>query len=84
MNPRKTLEKILAGSKNIAFHDMVSLVQAFGFTLKRVKGSHHIFHHPDIQEIVNLQEEKGQAIPYQVLQVLKLVDRHGLSLGDKP
>ncbi len=84
MNPRKTLEKIFAGSKNIAFNDMVSLVEAFGFRLTRVKGSHHIFQRPGIREIVNLQEEKGQAIPYQVTQVLKLVDRHGLSLGDKP
>ena len=83
MNPRKTFEKILAGSKNIAFNDMVSLVEAFGFRLTRVKGSHHIFQRPGIREIVNLQEEKGQAISYQVMQVLKLVDRHGLSLGDK-
>ena len=42
MNHRKTLSKALAGSANIRFADMVGLVQAFGFRLSRVSGSHHI------------------------------------------
>jgi len=57
---RKLLEKVLAGSKNIQFNELVALVEAFGFTLSRVSGSHHIFSHPDIPEIVNLQNRKGK------------------------
>ncbi len=30
--------------------EFVSLVKAFGFTLSRINGSHHIFTHPDIPE----------------------------------
>jgi hypothetical protein len=31
MKKRKILEKILAGSKNIRFNEMTTLVEAFGF-----------------------------------------------------
>lgn len=81
--PRKTLQKILDGSTDIRFPDMVSLVEAFGFRLDRVKGSHHIFVHPDVDQLVNLQEVKGKAKPYQIRQFLKLVEEYNLSLEDK-
>ena len=82
MKPRKTLEKILFGSKNIRFDDLTTLVRAFGFRLSRISGSHHIFTHPDIPELVNLQEVRGQAKPYQVRQFMKLVERYNLQLED--
>jgi predicted RNA binding protein YcfA (HicA-like mRNA interferase family) len=54
MKPRKLLKAILAGSRNVRFDDMVALVRGFGFDLSRVNGSHHIFVHPDVEELVNL------------------------------
>jgi predicted RNA binding protein YcfA (HicA-like mRNA interferase family) len=42
---------------------MIELVEGFGFRLSRTDGSHHILAHPDIPELVNLQEVKGQAKP---------------------
>jgi predicted RNA binding protein YcfA (HicA-like mRNA interferase family) len=83
MNNRKTLEKALAGSKNIQFSEMVALVNAFGFLSSRVKGSHHIFSHPQIRELINLQDVGGQAKPYQVRQFLKLVEQYDLRLEDE-
>jgi len=83
MKPRKVLEKILGGSKNIRFADMCGLVEAFGFVLDRVSGSHHIFCHPDVPELVNLQEIGGQAKPYQIRQFLKLVEVYNLRLEEK-
>jgi hypothetical protein len=56
---KKLLTKVLAGSKNIAFSDFVLLVEGFGFRLSRVNGSHHIFVHKDIPELVNLQNVNG-------------------------
>ncbi|MFZ5517403.1 MAG: type II toxin-antitoxin system HicA family toxin [Candidatus Zhuqueibacterota bacterium] len=82
MKRRKILQKILAGSKNIKFSDMVNLVQGFGFTLSRTDGSHNIFTRPDIPELVNLQNVKGQAKIYQIRQFLKLVERHNLKLEE--
>jgi predicted RNA binding protein YcfA (HicA-like mRNA interferase family) len=64
MKKRKILEKVLAGSKNIRFSEMVTLVEAFGFRLSRVNGSHHIFIHPEVREMINLQEVKGNAKTY--------------------
>ena len=81
MNKRKLLQKALAGSRNIRFGDMVSLAEAFGFRMARVSGSHHIFEHPDLPEIINLQDWKGQAKPYQVRQFLELVEEYRLQLG---
>jgi len=82
MNKRKLLVKALAGSKNISFNEIVLLVEAFGFRLSRVNGSHHIFVHPQVRQIVNLQEYNGKAKPYQVRQFLELVEQYDLKLGD--
>lgn len=84
MNKRKLLARALSGSKNLRFNDVVLLVEAFGFRASRVKGSHHIFVHPDLPELVNLQEVEGKAKPYQVKQLMDLVERYNLRLrGDK-
>jgi predicted RNA binding protein YcfA (HicA-like mRNA interferase family) len=84
MKRRKLLEKVLAGSKDIRFNEIVTLVEAFGFHLSRVRGSHHIFVHPQVQELVNLQNVNGKAKPYQIRQFLELVERYNLELGDEP
>jgi hypothetical protein len=83
MNPRKTLALILRGSRNIRFADFARLVEAFGFRLQRVTGSHHLFARPGVPELVNLQNVRGQAKPYQVDQFLKLVEARGLELESK-
>ena len=83
MNKRKLLQKILAGSKNIRFADMLQLAEAFGFSLSRTQGSHHIMVHPDVPRPLNLQEVGGQAKPYQIRQFLKLIERHNLTLRDR-
>ncbi|MBM4047641.1 MAG: type II toxin-antitoxin system HicA family toxin [Planctomycetes bacterium] len=80
MKPRKTLEKILSGSRNIRFEDMTALARAFGFRQVRVSGSHHIFSHPQVKELANLQEVHGQAKPYQIRQFIKLTERYSLEL----
>jgi predicted RNA binding protein YcfA (HicA-like mRNA interferase family) len=61
---------------------MVALVEAFGFRLSRASGGHHIFVHPEVTELVNLQEVQGKAKPYQISQFLKLVEKYNLELGE--
>lgn len=84
MDKRKILEKALAGSRNIRFGEMVTLVEAFGFRLSRISGSHHIYVHPDVRELVNLQEIGGKVKPYQVRQFIRLVERYNIGFGDEP
>ena len=79
---RKLLDKVLAGSKNIQFDEFVNLVEAFGFCLSRVNGSHHIFIHQNIEKIINLQNRNGQAVPYQIKQFLAIIEEYGLTLED--
>jgi len=83
MNREKLLKKLAQGDlRNVAFTDMVALVKAFGFTLMRTRGSHHIFVHADIPELLNLQEVAGEAKPYQIRQFLRLIERYNISMGD--
>lgn len=83
MNRRKTLAKVLARSRNIRFDDAIALAKGFGFQVARISGSHHIPAHPGIPELLNLQEVAGCAKPYQLKQLLNLVERYNLSLEDE-
>ncbi len=82
MKKRKIFEKLLTGSKNVRFLEMVSLAEAFGFRLDRVSGSHHIYVHPHIPDLINLQNINGKAKPYQVKQFLKIIEQHNLHMED--
>jgi hypothetical protein len=84
MNRRRLLRRLLDGHlQNVAFREMRDLVEAFGFRLSRVNGSHHIFDHLAITEIVNLQNVYGEAKPYQIRQFLRLIERYNLRLEDE-
>lgn len=80
MKKRKLLEKALTAPNNMRFNQMIELVEAFGFLLSRISGSHHIFEHPQIAQLVNLQNVKGKVKPYQVRQFLLLVEQHNLRM----
>jgi predicted RNA binding protein YcfA (HicA-like mRNA interferase family) len=82
MNRRKLLHKLAQGNlRNVAFSDMVSLIEGFGFSLSRTMGSHHIFIHAGIPELINLQEVAGEAKPYQIRQFLRLIEKYNIALG---
>ena len=82
VNKRKLFLKVLSGSSNIRFSDVRALIEALGFRLVRVSGSHHIFEHSNVRELVNIQESNGQAKPYQIRQFPQIVDRYQLELGE--
>jgi predicted RNA binding protein YcfA (HicA-like mRNA interferase family) len=81
MRKEKLLDKAINSPSNIRFAEMVSLVEAFGFHLSRVSGSHHIFVHPAVPELINIQDTNGKVKPYQVRQFLRLVERYNLPMG---
>ncbi len=83
MNPRKTWRRILAGSRDVRFDDLLRVAEAFGFVLRRVSGSHHILLHPAVPDGLNLQPDGGKAKLYQVRQLVALVQKHHLTMdGD--
>jgi len=63
VNRRRLLRRLTQGSvQNVAFSDMVNMVQGFGFTLTRTSGSHHIFTKDDVPELVNIQNVDGRSL----------------------
>jgi len=83
MGKQKLLQKLLSGSKNIRFSEVVTCAEAFGFRLDRINGSHHIFTHSGIPELLNLQNVSGKAKPYQIKQLLQLIEAHNLQMEGK-
>lgn len=83
MKRKKLLEKALNNSKTLKFQEFTTLVESFGFIRSRVRGSHHIYIHRKVEENLNLQNKKGEAIAYQVRQFLKLVEEYSLTMEDE-
>ncbi|MGI9009180.1 MAG: type II toxin-antitoxin system HicA family toxin [Streptosporangiaceae bacterium] len=59
---------------------MTRLLQALGFKEVGGRGSHRVFGHPRMPEILTLQRLHGQAKPYQVRQVVALIRQYNLDL----
>jgi len=84
MRPERLLQRILRGDiANVDFSDLVRLVEALGFHGIGGRGSHRIFARDDVTELINLQQEHGEAKPYQVRQLTTLVRKYDLRLEDR-
>ena len=84
MKKQKLFLKLLSSSKNIRFAEARACAEVFGFRLSRVSGDHHIYVHPGIPELVNLQNVGGNAKSYQIKQLLEIIERYDLRLEDQP
>lgn len=79
MKPSRLLPRLKAGHlENVAFRDFARLAETLGFRCTRESGSHRIYFHPRIPQLINLQTVRGQAKPYQIRQFLRLIDRYNL------
>jgi len=75
--------KALRSPNNFLFRDLCLLVEKTGFKLRKSSsGTSHLFYrHPSIDEPINLQrfpKDNKLAKPYQVKQVLNIIDKYGL------
>ena len=79
----KLVRKILSGSSdaNIDFDELRYLLKRLGFE-ERIKGSHHVFRKPGVEEKINLQRDMDKAKPYQVRQVRSILVGYRLIDGD--
>lgn len=60
------------------FRDFKTALKLFGFTLDRIRGSHHFYKRKDIPQAISIQNFKGMGKPYQIEQFIKLVDEYNL------
>ncbi|HEX5714560.1 MAG TPA: type II toxin-antitoxin system HicA family toxin [Thermoanaerobaculia bacterium] len=77
------LQRILGGQSdaNIRFDELRRLLAGLGFE-ERIRGSHHIFVKPGVEQLINLQREGSSAKPYQVRQVRSMILRYKLGGSD--
>lgn len=77
----KLFEKLVSGrsDNNIRFSELKNLLKTLGFE-ERVKGSHFIYYKDGIEEIINIQSNKGNAKTYQVKQIRNLIKKHKIKL----
>ena len=74
----KLLELAKRSPSNYKFRDLLSLASQFGFEQKRQKGSHVLMAHSIYGLFVNFQDDSGRAKPYQVRQLLKMIEEYEL------
>jgi hypothetical protein len=82
MKKRKLLERALSNPVSLRFVEVCRLAEAYGYRLDRVRGSHHIYEHPQSTRPLNLQNMRGMAKAYQVRQLLRDVEQFNLSLKE--
>ena len=66
---------------NVRFSEVERLLEALGFRLDRVRGSHRIYVHPSVPRPLSLQPVRGLAKPYQIRQVLGILEAYNLAKG---
>lgn len=82
MHKHKLLEDLKNNPKNIRFEKLCRIAEAFGFQFRGGKGSHRIYLRKDINEMLNFQNVSGKAKPYQVRQLIKIIDKYNLTEED--
>ena len=82
VKPAKLLQRLLQGSRDISFRDFQRLLEAFGFRLTRVSGSHHVYGRAGIDRPLIIQPNGKDANTYQVEQFLDMIEAQGLSMDE--
>lgn len=69
-------------NRSIDYRDFIAMIEAFGFTNIRTKGSHASYAHPDCPKLLVLQPKGNEAKRYQVREFLAIVEEYRLTLKD--
>lgn len=82
-NAAKIYARLLANPNAIiSFADFEALFAAFGFKVRRGKGSHRNFKHPKVPAILTAQPRGKDAVPYQVKRLLAVVKEYDLHISE--
>jgi predicted RNA binding protein YcfA (HicA-like mRNA interferase family) len=78
----RVLGRLLDGGndRSFSFDEVRYILIRLGF-VERQRGSHHVFNHVAIPEILNLQARGSDAKPYQVRQVRRILLKYRLHLA---
>lgn len=83
VKPHKLYLQLLQSTdRSVDYRDFIAMVEAFGFTNIRTKGSHRSFAHPACQRPLVLQPKGKDAKRYQIREFLDMVEENGLTLEE--
>ena len=75
----KLVKKAQESPGNLRFAEACRLARCLGFEqVRKTGGSHRVFKKPESRGLINLQNCNGEAIEYQVKQILALAGALGL------
>lgn len=75
---KELLDRARNNPQTLSFKELQQLAESAGFVLKRVGGSHHVYARKGIVEIINMQPKGKMVKPYQVRQVVGLIEKYDL------
>lgn len=88
MNPihpskRELLLQATRPGATLRYNEFKALLEAFGFRLASMNRLHNIFVHPQIPDLLNIQNIGGQLKPFQLRQALNLIYKYQLRAQDE-
>jgi len=78
---QKLIDKARNNPAGIRFREICLLAEHFGFTSRGGKGSHVVYEKDGVEEILTFQDRQGMAKPYQVKQLLAVIEKFRLGEG---
>lgn len=77
---KKIYHDVISGKSdyNIKYSDLQNLILELGFEFKRQRGSHTIYYHSGINELLNIQKDGSKAKGYEVKQLRNIIIKHNL------
>ena len=78
MDKRETYERLKRNPADVRFEEICRTAELFGFRFRGGKGSHRIFVRAGIREMLNFQNVRGKAKPYQVKQFIMVIEKYNL------
>ncbi|MCL0030332.1 type II toxin-antitoxin system HicA family toxin [Thermodesulfovibrionales bacterium] len=78
MDKKKIYKELKRNPNNVRFEMLCRAAELFDFRFRGGKGSHRIYVKDGVREMLNFQNVKGKAKPYQVKQFLKVIERYKL------
>lgn len=73
--------QLLAGSA-LSFREFQLLLERYGWSLRRIAGSHHIYGHPSVPRPLPITPDGSKARMYKLRQLRDMIEKYGLELDD--
>mgnify|MGYP001280152738 CR=1 FL=1 len=80
---RDQLLKTARQGQKTRYNEFKMILEQFGFRLASMNRLHNIFSHPQVPELVNIQNINGEMKAFQVKQIINLVYRYQLRAKDE-